>query len=91
MWIVNPFIARHIKWADLEEMSVLVELHCDFAQKSSIDMYSNYGDYWVGLLVFPEYKSIALKGLQSLVMMTTLLSEQGFSTLEELKTKKTEF
>lgn len=52
-------------------------------------MYSYHGDYWVGLLAFPEYKSIALKACQPLIMMTTtFLSEQGFSTLVELKSKR---
>ncbi|XP_078256189.1 protein FAM200A-like [Rhinoraja longicauda] len=77
MWIVNPFITSHIKRADFGEISeVLMELHYDFTQKSSFEM-CYYGDYWVGLFAFPEYKSITLKALQPLVMMTTtFLSEQ---------------
>ena len=40
-------------------------------------------------LEFPEYKSVAMNALEVLVMMlTTYLSEQGFSTLVELKSKK---
>ncbi|KAG7172784.1 SCAN domain-containing protein 3-like 5 [Homarus americanus] len=66
-----------------------MELHYDFTHKASFEKYSYYGDYWVGLVKFPEYKSIAMKALQPQVMMTTTyLSEQGFSTLVELKTMK---
>jgi len=41
------------------------------------------------LLEFPEYKQIALKVLQQLVIMTIMyMSKKGFSCLVQLKTKK---
>ena len=90
MWIINPFIADHLSQTNLGDMmETLLELHNDFSQKSFFKTHPYYGDYWVSLLEFPEYKTIALKALQELVLMpTTYLSEKGFSCLVELKTKK---
>ena len=81
MWIINPFIADHLKQANLGELiETLMELHQDFAERASFKTHLYYGDFWVGLLESPEYNKIALKALRKLVMMpTTYMSEKRFS------------
>ena len=90
MWIINPFIADHLKQTNLGElMETLVELQQDFSERASFKSHFYYGDYSVSLFKSPEYKKIASKALRELVVMpTTYMSEKGFSCLVELKTKK---
>ena len=71
-------------------MKILIKLQQNFSKihVASFKTLLHYENYSVGLLESPEYK-IALKTLQQLVLMpTTYMSEKGFSSLVEIKTKK---
>ena len=88
MRIINPDIADHFSQANLGDMmEALLELQNDFLQKSFFKTRPYHSDYCVSSLKSPEYKTIATKALQTLVLMpTTYLSEKGFSCLVEPKT-----
>ena len=71
VWIINPFIADHLKEANLGKlMKILINLQQNFSEIASFKTLLHYEYYSVGLLESPEYK-IALKILQQLVLMPT--------------------
>ena len=45
------------------------QLHYDFFQLLFLQMYLYQQDHWFGLLDFSEHKAVALKALQTLVLM----------------------
>ena len=90
MWIVNSFVSEHTERTQLGNlMESLLDLHTDFMQKSSFTAFDYNGDFCVSLIQFPEYQTLAEEALSILVhMVTTYLSEKGFSALVDIKTKK---
>ena len=61
----------------------------DFSDRASFKTLLYHEDYWVDLLETSEYKKIALKALQQLVVMPNkYMSGKGFCCLVKLTTKK---
>ena len=86
MWVLNPF--GNVKPAEPNLRQDLAELADDLIEKAAF-VKGKHGEFWVRLLADGTFGELALKAVSYLVRMpSTYMSEAGFSTLVDIKTKK---
>lgn len=86
LWVLNPF--GDVTISDTNLRHDLLRLQSDLEQRAAF-IRGQYAEFWVRAFSSENYEGLAMKALSFLVRMpNTYLSEKGFSTLVDIKTKK---